>query len=70
MNLGSDSTGALFFMQAMKSLLKRFIHDQAGATAIEYALIAAGISIVIVSAANAVGATVNTKYSTVASSLR
>jgi hypothetical protein len=37
MNLGSDSTGALFFMQAMKSLLKRFIRDQSGATAIEYA---------------------------------
>jgi len=55
---------------AMKSLLKRFIRDQAGATAIEYALIASGISIVIVGAATAVGASVSNKYSTVASSLQ
>jgi pilus assembly protein Flp/PilA len=55
---------------AMKSLLKRFIRDQAGATAIEYALIASGISIVIVGTATAVGATVSNKYSTVALSLQ
>jgi pilus assembly protein Flp/PilA len=55
---------------AMKSLLARFIRDQAGATAIEYALIASSISIVIIGAANGVGATVSNKYSTVASSLR
>ena len=55
---------------AMKSLLARFIRDQAGATAIEYALIASSISIVIIGAANGVGATVSSKYSTVASSLR
>jgi pilus assembly protein Flp/PilA len=54
----------------MKTLLKRFIHDQAGATAIEYALIASSISIVILGAATAVGATVSGKYSSVASSLR
>jgi len=55
---------------AMKTLLARFIRDPAGATAIEYALIASSISIVIVGAANGVGATVSSKYSTVASSLR
>ena len=55
---------------AMKSLLKRFLRDQAGATAIEYALIASGISIVILGAVNALGATVSGKYTTVASSLR
>ena len=38
--------------------------------AIEYALIASSISIVILGAANGVGATVSSKYSTVASSLR
>ena len=54
----------------MKTLLARFIHDQAGATAIEYALIASSISIVILGAANGVGATVSSRYSTVASSLR
>jgi pilus assembly protein Flp/PilA len=54
----------------MKTLFARFIQDQAGATAIEYALIASGISIVILGAATAVGATVSAQYSTVASSLR
>jgi pilus assembly protein Flp/PilA len=54
----------------MKALLARFIQDQSGATAIEYALIASGISIVILGAVNALGATVSGKYSTVASSLR
>jgi pilus assembly protein Flp/PilA len=54
----------------MKTLLVRFLHDQAGATAIEYALIASSISIVIVGAANGVGTTVTGKYSTVSSALR
>jgi pilus assembly protein Flp/PilA len=54
----------------MKTLLARFIRDEAGATAIEYALIASGLSIVILGAANALGATVSGKYTTVASSLR
>ena len=54
----------------MKSLLKRFIRDQAGATAIEYALIASGLSIVIVGAATNVGATVTNMYSNVATGLR
>ena len=39
-------------------------------SAIEYALIASSISIVILGAANGVGATVSSRYSTVASSLR
>jgi len=55
---------------ATKTLLARFIRDRAGATAIEYALIASSISIVIIGAANGVGATLSSKYSTVASSLR
>ena len=54
----------------MKTLLARFIRDEAGATAIEYALIASGLSIVILGAVNVLGATVSGKYTTVASSLR
>jgi len=54
----------------MKTLLVRFFRDQAGATSIEYALIASGISIVIIGAATSVGATVTTKYSSVSSALR
>jgi pilus assembly protein Flp/PilA len=54
----------------MKTFLARFIRDDAGATSIEYALIASGLSIVILGAVNAVGATMSNKYSTVAASLR
>ena len=39
----------------MQKLLSRFLADEAGATAIEYCLIAAGISIVIVVAVNGMG---------------
>ena len=54
----------------MKTRLVRFLRDRSGATSIEYALIASGISIVIVGAANSVGATVTNKYSGVSSALR
>jgi len=37
------------------TLLKRFLHDQDGATAIEYGLIAAGIALAIVTTVNNVG---------------
>jgi pilus assembly protein Flp/PilA len=39
----------------MTSLVSRFLKDQSGATAIEYGLIAAGISVVIIVAVNALG---------------
>ena len=36
----------------MKNLVSRFVKDEFGATAIEYALIAAGISLAIIAAFN------------------
>ena len=54
----------------MRQLFSRFLSDQSGATAIEYCLIAAGISIVIVTAVNGIGSTLNTKFSSVNSSLK
>ena len=54
----------------MRQLLSKFLHDQSGATAIEYCLIAAGISIVIVVAANGIGTTLNTSFTSVNSSLK
>jgi pilus assembly protein Flp/PilA len=51
------------------SALMRFWRDEAAATAIEYALIAAGISIVIVAAVNAVGSDVKGLYTNVSSNL-
>ncbi|MGA8965370.1 MAG: Flp family type IVb pilin, partial [Pseudolabrys sp.] len=39
-----------------------FLKDESGATAIEYGLIAAGISIVIIASVNSVGSTLNTTF--------
>jgi len=47
-----------------------FLKDESGATAIEYGLIAAGISIVIVASVDAVGSTLNTTFNTVSTQLR
>jgi pilus assembly protein Flp/PilA len=54
----------------MRKLFARFLADQTGATAIEYCLIAAGLSIVIITAVNGIGTTLNTKFASVNSSLK
>jgi pilus assembly protein Flp/PilA len=54
----------------MRQLFSRFIADQSGATAIEYCLIAVGISIVIITAVNGIGTTLNTRFTSVNSSLK
>ena len=54
----------------MQQLVSRFLSDQSGATAIEYCLIAAGLSIVIITAVNSIGTTLNTKFGSINSSLK
>jgi len=54
----------------MGRLFAKFLGDQSGATAIEYCLIAAGLSIVILTAVNGIGTTLNTKFTSVNSSLK
>ena len=54
----------------MRALISRFLADQSGATAIEYCLIAAGISIVIVTVVNGLGSTLSTKYTSVSGALQ
>ncbi len=54
----------------MQKLFARFVKDDSGATAIEYALIAAGISIVIVVAVGGIGTTLNNTFVNVNSQLR
>ena len=46
------------------------MRDESGATSIEYAIIAAGVSIVILGAVNALGANVTNMFSSVATALR
>jgi pilus assembly protein Flp/PilA len=53
----------------MSSLFFSFLRDQSGATAIEYALIAAGIAVVIIAAVNSVGTALNTTFTSVGSNL-
>jgi pilus assembly protein Flp/PilA len=48
----------------------RFLKDEAGATAIEYGLIAAGISIAIIAGVNGIGSQLNTTFSSVSTQLR
>ena len=54
----------------MRRLISEFFSDQSGATAIEYALIAAGIALVIITAVNSIGTTLNTKFNAINASLR
>ena len=46
-----------------------FLKDESGATAIEYGLIAAGISVVIIAAVNAIGTSLNAKFDYISTSL-
>jgi len=55
---------------ALRRILLKFFSDQSGATAIEYALIAAGISLAIIAAVNGIGSTLNTSYSSINTSLK
>ena len=54
----------------MVRLLSRFCKDQSGATAIEYGLIAAGISVAIIAVVEALGTNLNTTLSSVSSALK
>ncbi len=54
----------------MKNLISRFVKDQSGATAIEYGLIAAGISLAIIAAVNGLGSKLNTNFNSINTSLK
>jgi pilus assembly protein Flp/PilA len=54
----------------MKNLIARFVKDESGATAIEYGLIAAGISLAIIAVVNGLGSKLSTNFSNIRSSLK
>jgi len=54
----------------MKNLISRFVNDESGATAIEYGLIAAGISLAIIAVVNGLGTNLNAKFTSINSSLK
>jgi pilus assembly protein Flp/PilA len=53
----------------MKTLMNRFVRDESGATAIEYGLIAALISVVIIVVLQRIGGGLLTRFGTVAEGL-
>jgi pilus assembly protein Flp/PilA len=54
----------------MKFPVLRFLHDTSGATAIEYGLIAAGISVAIIAVVNALGGQLVNTFSSVDTQLQ
>ena len=54
----------------MSRLIVRFFKSDTAATAIEYALIASGISIVILAAVNGIGTSLNTTFTSVSTQLK
>ena len=53
----------------MKTLVSRFVKDESDATAIEYGLIAAGISVAIIAAVKGVGTQLGTTFNNVKNAL-
>ena len=50
-------------------MFRAFLADETGATAIEYGLLAAGISLAIIAVVNGLGTKLNTKFTSINTSL-
>jgi pilus assembly protein Flp/PilA len=51
------------------SKIAQFLANESGATAIEYGLIAAGISVAIIAVVNGLGTSLNTSFSSISTKL-
>ncbi len=54
----------------MNQLIRRFLKDDSGATAIEYGLIAAGISVAIIAAVNTLGTNLTSTFTSISTQLK
>jgi pilus assembly protein Flp/PilA len=54
----------------MTTLVQRFLKDESGATAIEYGLIAAGISVAIIAVVQGLGSKLNTTFTSVQTAIK
>ena len=54
----------------MNNLIPRFLKDQAGATAIEYVLIAAGIALAIIATVQGVGTSLRGTFTSISTNLK
>jgi pilus assembly protein Flp/PilA len=66
--VGRAQTATWIQEYAMKTI-KQFAKDESGATAIEYGLIAAGISVAIIAVVNSLGGQLKNTFSSVSSQL-
>ncbi len=57
-------------MSKTNNVFKKFMRDESGATAIEYGLIAAGISLAIIAVVNGLGTNLNGKFADINGSLK
>ncbi len=57
-------------MLPMRAKIRAFIRDESAATAIEYGLIAAGISIAIIAVVNGMGTKLNSTFSSISTQLK
>jgi pilus assembly protein Flp/PilA len=65
-----EALGWLLPGGTVKNILAKFWADDSAATAIEYGLIAAGISLAIIAVVNGLGTTLNTKFTSLNTSLK
>jgi pilus assembly protein Flp/PilA len=61
--LGSQGLG-------MRKVLTQFVKDEAGATAIEYGLIAAGIAVAIIAVVQGIGTNLTTTFGSISTALK
>jgi pilus assembly protein Flp/PilA len=61
---------AVTLLERLMSKIVAFLKNESGATAIEYGLIAAGISVAIIAVVNTIGTTLNTKFSSISTQLK
>ena len=54
----------------MINLVKRFVKDESGATAVEYGLVAAGISVAIIAVVQGLGTNLKNTFSSVSTALK
>jgi pilus assembly protein Flp/PilA len=60
----------LIIRECVVNTFKSFLSDDSGATAIEYGLIAAGISVAIITVVAGLGSNLNTTFTSVATAIK
>ena len=68
--ISSDSHVWILGATQMKNLFVRFVKNESGATAIEYGLIAAGISVAIIAVVNGLGTQLNATFTSISTQLK